>query len=303
MFSEKSHNIYPELSTLVIEDKALLSLIGELEKFKNNKPKDYDKNIYYLAKQKEFYPLKKKITDQLKNYKGYSLVIIEDLTSELSDAFLLFFSFLIGSYIEYQEEGPKIMLLKPEKGLNSKIVSYRSANEMKLHTDLTYYENMPDAMGLFCVKRGQKPYAQSRFARLDMALNLLSEKDKVELLKPHYDFRKVEISGHSIEENRGQKILEEKNGDIYLRIRSDNMKYLSDEGKKATDNLQKALEEVCIELTPNENSLILFNNRFLAHGRTDFKATYDNNDRLLKRIYINFEQESPPTANSNFVCV
>ena len=74
-------------------------------------------------------------------------------------------------------------------------------------------------------------------------------------------------------------------GRLTLKVRFDRMTGKTEEAEQALYELYQALDKNKFSFLLNPNALYIADNRRVVHGRKAFTATFDENDRHLKRIF------------------
>lgn len=228
----------------------------------------------------ELLALKEQALDQIDRT---GLTVINNLTGD-PDALLVDLMLLVGQPIQDKNAGPIVMDLKPIKHeMTVETTSFYSWNEFSYHTDLSYVEEPPDFIAVYCVQPDHKGGGGSIFSDLRVSAESLSEETIHELQKPNFTFRAPpHYKGGNVVT---QPVLtRNKEGNLTLKVRFDRMKAENPAAEEALQELYKALDDNQITFLVNKNSAYIVDNRRVVHGRTPFTPTFDDRDRHLKRI-------------------
>jgi alpha-ketoglutarate-dependent taurine dioxygenase len=219
-------------------------------------------------------------------------VLIKNLPPINHNLILMGFSSIIGDLIHYLGEGDLIMDIKVDQNCIDQVPSYRNSKGMALHTDLSYFDNPPDAISMICIHTGTQS-VRSFYCNINDALALLAHQEIEELQKEQFIFQAPEhtIKKSEIGRNSPRSILTIDENQYRIRFRHDLCQALSTNGQRACDSLADAMEKTAKEFRYENSSLVLLDNRFLTHGRSGFTPDFSNErPRHLKRAYIRQKQ-------------
>ena len=170
---------------------------------------------------------------------------------------------------------PQVMDLKPKPGFQP--ASYAGTGEFDLHTDLTWYENPPKYIAMFCVSHEAAGGGIPLLADGWHALASLAGAD-IDFLKTqpisfpppdHIDYAPFQ-----------GPIIAERAGKLQVRFRYD----LLEEPETPIRNYFAAINQHVLQLTVSPGSIFVFDNHRMLHGRTELKAGLESN-RFFKRMY------------------
>ena len=222
--------------------------------------------------------------------KRKGILLIKNLPHLNPNLFLLAFSRLLGTPIQYREEGDLIMNISPKEECSAQLPSFQNTKEMQLHTDLSYIDNPPDLILIICIHSGM-PKTTNFFCNIDDALPMLTKAELEELEKEQFIFQHPPHVSQ-LSKNIGSKpraiINVTNNGTYIVRYRGDICHSLSEAGQRASAALSSAMGIQAHEFYLEDYSLAILDNQSMVHGRS--KIPEPNNsmpNRLLRRIYVN----------------
>lgn len=277
-------------------EKFLINLkvetINELIK-KRSKLIDLNIEDFFLLKN-EILSLRKTLID------GYGFFVINGLSldsfskTEQKSIFILS-SKILGELLVQNIKQEKLVEIKNEgKSMKSGGRYHQTKEGGSYHTDSPQWKEVPDYVGLFCIKPAKKGGISKFLSVYSIHNKLLKEqKDLLEILydKFHFDKRGEYKNGES--PTTFEQIFEYKNGKLNFRYLRDYIdgghniqnKSLSNLQKASLDYLDKKLQDDDITLSYElkEGDMIFFNNHRIVHGRTSFE---DYNEDSLKRFLI-----------------
>ena len=212
--------------------------------------------------------------DLLQEIKKSGYVLVEGLGTDNADQILSDHMQQVGEPITYMEL-PMIMDLKPQPNFQG--MSFAGTDKFTMHTDLSWYENPPLYIGMFCVSMesagGGKP--------------LLADSWKIveELGSDDMNFLENELIAfsspdHIEHEPYAAPILSKRDGNYLLRFRYD----LLENPPAPVTHLFEAIGDNIFEVPATAGSLFILDNLRMLHGRTALLAKLDS-DRHFKRIY------------------
>lgn len=170
---------------------------------------------------------------------------------------------------------PLVMDLKPQPGFQP--ASYAGTGEFDLHTDLTWYENPPKYIAMFCVSHEAAGGGIPLLADGWSALNALAETD-IHFLKTHpVAFPPPDHIDYAPFQG---PIITEQAGKLQVRFRYD----LLEEPETPIRNYFAAIKQHLLQLKISPGSIFVFDNHRMLHGRTELKAGLESN-RFFKRMY------------------
>lgn len=170
---------------------------------------------------------------------------------------------------------PLVMDLRPKPGFQP--ASYAGTGEFDLHTDLTWYENPPKYIAMFCVSHEAVGGGIPLLADGWQALASLAEADINFLKTQPITFPPPDHIDHAAFHG---PIINEHKGKIQVRFRYD----LLEAPEPPIRNFFAAINQHLLRLQPSPGSIFAFDNHRMLHGRTELKAGLESN-RFFKRIY------------------
>lgn len=203
---------------------------------------------------------------------GY--VLVEGFDIENADQILEEHLAQVGEPISYMDL-PMIMNLKPQPNFQG--MSFAGTDKFHMHTDLSWYENPPPYIGMFCVSMESAGGGLPLLADSWRILDELSADDIAFLKSELIAFTSPDhIDGAAYT----APILSEHDGKRMLRFRYD----LLEEPPAPVTRLFEAINDNIIYVPATAGSLFIFDNLRMLHGRTALKADLAS-DRHFKRIY------------------
>ena len=198
-------------------------------------------------------------------------------------------STLIGTPVQYLEEGDMIMSIKPMKGADPKLPSYNNSLDMSLHTDLTYMHSPPDALALFCVNEGNHKVL-SHFCSFDTIVGKLTLETVRQLCSPKYRFRKPGHNKRKEEFTMPMPIISLIGGLELgcVRYRHELTSPIDQAAATALTQASDLIVKSDFSIQLKQNEAVVFSNKRYLHGRDQFEAYYDNSDRHLLRSYLTY---------------
>jgi alpha-ketoglutarate-dependent taurine dioxygenase len=170
---------------------------------------------------------------------------------------------------------PMVMDIKPQPGYQP--ASFAGTGEFDLHTDLSWYENPPKYIGMFCVSNESAHGGIPLLADGWQALADLSQSDAAYLRQEPVTFPPPD---HIDYPPLTGPIAAEQEGKTLIRFRFD---MLVDPAPPVRHFFQ-AVNRHIIHLDVKPGSIFIFDNHRMLHGRTALKAGLGS-DRFFKRIY------------------
>jgi alpha-ketoglutarate-dependent taurine dioxygenase len=170
---------------------------------------------------------------------------------------------------------PMVMDLKPQPGFQP--ASYAGTGEFDMHTDLTWFEQPPPYIGMFCVNMET---AQGGIPLLSDGWQALAD-----LVEADVAYLKSEVvtfppPDHIDYPALTSPIITERQGKLMVRFRYD---LLTDPAPPIRRYFE-AINRHIIQVEVKPGSMFIFDNDRMLHGRTELKAGL-NSDRHFKRIY------------------
>ena len=201
-------------------------------------------------------------------------VLVEGLGTTNANETLHSYMEAVGVPIAYMDL-PMIMDLKPQPNFQG--MSFAGTDKFHMHTDLSWYENPPPYIGMFCVSMESAGGGKPLLADSWQIIEQMSD-DDIEFLSTE----KIAFASpdHIDHEPYPSPIITKQDGKVVLRFRYD----LLDNPPAAVTRLFEAINDNIIYVPATAGSLFIFDNLRMLHGRTALLANLDS-DRHFKRIY------------------
>ncbi|MEO1288037.1 MAG: TauD/TfdA family dioxygenase [Chloroflexota bacterium] len=219
----------------------------------------------------------------LQELEQHGYVMVKDLDTQNADDVLHEHMAIVGKPVTYMDL-PIIMDLKPQPNFQG--MSFAGTDKFHMHTDLSWYENPPVYIGMFCISMESAGGGKPLLADSWKIINEMSDNDIAFLENELIAFASPDHIEH---EPYRASILSKRDGQYVLRFRYD----LLDEPPAPVTRLFEAINDNIIYVPAEAGSLFIFDNLRMLHGRTALKADLQS-DRHFKRIYG--EVKIPETA-------
>jgi alpha-ketoglutarate-dependent taurine dioxygenase len=170
---------------------------------------------------------------------------------------------------------PMVMDLRPQPGFQP--ASYAGTGVFDLHTDLTWYENPPTYIAMYCVSMESAGGGLPLLADGWQALDDLDEADRHYLTTEPVTFPPP---SHINYPPLTGPIVREQAGKLHVRFRYD----LLDNPAPPVSRFFEAIKQRLIKLEVGPGSVFIFDNDRMLHGRTELKSGLTS-DRFFKRMY------------------
>lgn len=197
----------------------------------------------------------------------------------------------LGEPVGYMQEkgGSIIQDLFPLKVAEAKQVSGSSAVDLEFHTELAFHPFLPSHVLLLGLRADPEGRAKTFFSGIRRIYSKLSSAERKILFSEQFRTG-IDYSFDSTYSLRGNgpllSVLYGDPGDPYLRYDLDLMVGETTEAQKALLRLTDLIlaERRFVVIQPG--SLVILDNRRAVHGRSQFQARYDGNDRWLLRMSV-----------------
>lgn len=213
-----------------------------------------------------------------------SFLRINGLPQEKHPEVLLLISGLLGMPFCHAQESSLVSVVKPKKEAREEEISYYTWNKFALHSELPYVKNPPDFLVLHC--KYNVPNGFTHTASVDEAVALLDEQDIAMLLQPFYQIVIPPHFNHHEPYAPNRPIIERFGNHYRIRIRFDDIRYLSEGCQGAVERLYAALDQVQIKHLLGSGDMLIINNNASLHGRSSFQPNFGDRDRELYRVYL-----------------
>lgn len=204
----------------------------------------------------------------------------------LQNFLLAMYGSLLGEVFSWygQQEGSLVHDLVPTYADREEQLGSGSQTALLWHTEDAFHPCRGDFV-LLCPVRSKKD-AKSTLSWLHEGV--LSAETIAALKADKYEFKPdTSYSDHATFANVPVALLFGPGTTPYLR--ADSVYYNVPPGERersAITELYAALEQALVEVEMSSGDTLVLNNRRVVHGRTQFDAHYDGNDRWVKRVNI-----------------
>lgn len=211
-------------------------------------------------------------------------------TSCTSAAALLLILTRLGDPIAYIEEkqGALVHDICPVPGEEEQQQNTGSVY-FKLHTENAFHPNLPDFLGLICLRQDPDRRAKLITSSILEALPLLQENVIAVLREPRFRTRLAPSFLRGAVDRPYMQPTPLLSGTIdypTMKVDYDDTIPLDSSAERAMNSLHEALQQVRREHHLQEGALALLDNRVTVHGRTAFVPRYDGTDRWLQRMFV-----------------
>ena len=210
----------------------------------------------------------------------------------VSEGCLIGITTIIGEPFSYVSEknGELIHNVCPVQRAET-VQSNESSNvDLSLHVENAYFDTRPEYLALFGLRQDHDKQALTSFVDVRSVLSKMSPTDRAELQKPMFIVPSPPSHHKAMggEKWSSPRPVVNDPKDPTLICRFPGMKGLDQTSQKALDNFQQTLRHsnVVKHVALEPGSMLLLNNRKVAHGRSRFKPRYDGTDRWLQRVYV-----------------
>lgn len=210
----------------------------------------------------------------LQEIKKEGYVLVENLGTSDANTMLTDYLEQIARPIAYMDL-PMIMDLKPQPNFQG--MSFAGTDKFHMHTDLSWYENPPPYIGMFCVSMESAGGGKPLLADAWKIIKDMSDDDVAFLENEIISFASPD---HIDNEFFDAPILSKRDGNYLIRFRYD----LLENPPPPVTRLFEAINDNIIYVPATAGSLFIFDNLRMLHGRTALEAKLES-DRHFKRIY------------------
>lgn len=168
-----------------------------------------------------------------------------------------------------------------------------STAELNLHVENAYFDRRPDYLALCCLRQDHDRRARTLVVDVRSVLSEMDAADVAELQRPVFvvpspSSHHRAMGGERWSRPRPVVELDPESDAATLICHFPGMEALEPRARQALDRFQRMLHrpDVMRSIALEPGSLLLINNRKVAHGRTCFEPRYDGTDRWLQRVYI-----------------
>ncbi|KAI9758091.1 MAG: hypothetical protein M1815_004978 [Lichina confinis] len=170
-----------------------------------------------------------------------------------------------------------------------------STADLNLHVENAYFDRRPHFLALCCLRQDHDRRARTLVADVRSVLAEMDPADVAELQRPVFVVPSPSSHHQAMGGERWSRPrpLVELDADadavdVTLICHFPGMKALEPRARQALDRFQWMLHrpDILRSIALEPGSLLLINNRKVAHGRMGFEPRYDGTDRWLQRVYI-----------------
>jgi len=210
----------------------------------------------------------------------------ETRAGNVQNFLLVLYGSLLGEVFSWhgQQEGSLVHDLVPTYADRNEQLGSGSQTALLWHTEDAFHPCRADFVLLYSVRA--KKDAKSTLSWLHQGA--LDSETVATLMVDKYEFKPdTSYSDHDTFTNEPVALLYGSSAAPYLR--ADSVYYKPPSGEREREALAKlygALDAALIEIEIPSGDLLVLNNRRVVHGRTEFHANYDGNDRWVKRVNI-----------------
>ncbi len=201
------------------------------------------------------------------------------------------FSTALGEIFGYAQEKEGLVFQDvfptPENKYN--LSSESSGIILDFHTEVAFHPFLPDYVFLYCLRADYLAEAKTILASINNMLPLLSE-EEINLLREQIFETGIDYSfGNLNTEKGGGRILSILHGneqDPLICFDPDLMACLESAGIQVIQKLNNLAHKVStfVKLVPGD--LFIIDNKHAVHGRSEFAARFDGQDRWLQRVFV-----------------
>jgi hypothetical protein len=216
------------------------------------------------------------------------LLLLKNLPEGSSSIHAPIISSILGFLVKYEGEGDFIIPIKENSNSRETRPSFQNNKEFSLHSDLTYAPEPPKHIVMHYQATNHGGGGHSIFCDVLAALDDLNSDVLSELQKNQFLFTAPShYKGNSVVKF---PILTKDvmSNSWSIRFRKDGLKSETAIGAESVAEFVNAINRNSFEIIPEENSIVLLNNRTFLHGRTAYLSMSKlAKPRHLNRIYIN----------------
>lgn len=202
----------------------------------------------------------------------------------------------VGDPMAYSQEkdGELFQVVAPTKQKESLLSSESSKTLLDFHTETAFHPFMPDYVLLYCLRSDHRCYAKTIVTSVRVVAQELPLRYRSVLFEHAFQTGIDESFGSRNATKGNGPVLPVFHGNHYdplMKCDLDLMIGLHADAQQALACLGLAVNKCLrfVRLQPGE--LLLIDNRRAVHGRTEFEALYDGNDRWLQRMYVSRDLE------------
>ncbi len=197
----------------------------------------------------------------------------------------------LGEPFGYSQEnmGALIHNVRPSRENAQKLSSGSSKQPLGLHSENAFHPFDPDYLILYCLRQDQDKKAETTIASFRRARNYIPRGLEKVLREPLFQTG-VDFSFGNIDQEKGNgriiPILYGDEEDPLITFDPDYMEGLTKEAREAMEVLEAALKKVEKGVLLESGDVLIVDNRRALHGRKEFFAKFDGQDRWLQRMLV-----------------
>ena len=157
---------------------------------------------------------------------------------------------------------------------------------LEMHTELSFVENPPEYLLLYCVRQDQAKTAETHLYDSRNALATISDETYQKLSSQAYRFRVDDNATGDVQPSETPVSIIDRYTTKLLRFDVDTCLPLDNSAKEASAELENALLSLKLSVRLAAGQLLLIDNKRMVHARGAFAAHYDGKDRWLKRALV-----------------
>lgn len=212
-------------------------------------------------------------------------IAIENNDYSIEDDFLACtVASLLGEVFGWQEEqnGRIVHNIVPLKQSENAQESTGSSQVIHWHTDEAFHRYTSDYLAIACIKNPDQ--IPTTYCSIN-SLNLTDSAFDI-LFEPRFIFKKVDSHKSNNRDEVVQSVLYGNRSKPFIRIDHYFMEAADSDSRQALDKIIEYINSSLAEVILKPGNILLIDNALCVHGRNPFKASYDGNDRWLKRVNI-----------------
>lgn len=229
--------------------------------------------------------------------------MVKQKSSFVAEAMLIGIGRFMGYPFSYnnQHGGEFIHCVAPQIGKEKSISAFGSDSIFDFHIEATYCDFRPDFLSLLCLRENSQQKVITNISDNQNAINSLPA-DMVKILsQENYQLKQSEIfTNHQQVKQKRIAVITHNNREKRFCFNFNTMQALNEPALKALDSFKQQLIAGRTGIILKKGDLLLIDNNRCCHGRTDFKAFYDGNDRWLIRNYIHTKLEKSSILNFDY---
>jgi L-asparagine oxygenase len=210
-------------------------------------------------------------------------------TLPVSTAVQLMLMSVLGDVIAYADEkaGSLVQEICPAPGAERQQENTGSCL-LELHTEDGFHPNLPDFLGLFCLRSDHERQALTVASSIRAAWPRLSREHVEALRRPEFRLRLASsFTGPALRAySAPAPVLSGPDGDPDLCVDFHATEPLTPAASGALAGLRSTMLDEMVEVALRPGDLLLVDNRKAVHGRTAFFPRYDGHDRWLRRCFV-----------------